>query len=312
MIPLDCLVRSNLVQQEFTRIYINNIALLNKTVNVGPDVMRELRDLLDRENERQDHEWIETMQRRTITKRTEKRPVAIRSRNVERDCRLIVNQLVNSIPKDILLRTSYVECQQLTGTQCAQGVSVELKSSMARRVQLTDAKKEYGPCSDWSSGDETLSGESCSIGSRQNDLSEALMPGRPKDRIWSGESRNKNNKSEGDSVDSISSSDVTKSQSWENVSEPNFKSDASEMAFHSLLVEWKQRGLDRKMHQDPDTDRYTSDEEGTVVDNAANELELIAVSKRPTELFPHATVVRTNLEPLEQKATPLKKIWCVK
>ena len=66
------------------------------------------------------------------------------------------------------------------------------------------------------------------------------------------------------------------------------------------------------MHQDPDRDRYTSDEEGTVVYNAADELELIAVSKRPTRLLPHGTVVCTNLEPSVQEATPLKKIWCVK
>ena len=86
----------------------------------------------------------------------------------------------------------------------------------------------------------------------------------------------------------------------------------SEIAIHSLLVDWKQRGLDRETHQDPDRDRYTSDEEGTVVDNAADELELIAVSKRPTRLLPHGTVVRTNLEPSVQEATPLKKIWCAK
>ena len=81
----------------------------------------------------------------------------------------------------------------------------------------------------------------------------------------------------------------------------------------------KLRGLEGEMRQDPD--RYTSDEDGTVVDHAANELELRAVSKRPSrELcrsvrpsrLPHATLVRTNLEPLDQQATPLKKIWCVK
>ena len=72
-----------------------------------------------------------------------------------------------------------------------------------------------------------------------------------------------------------------------------------------MLVDWKQRGLDRETHQDPDRDRYTSDEEGTVVDNAADELELIAVLKRPTRLLPHGTVVRTNLEPSIQEATPL-------
>ena len=46
-----------------------------------------------------------------------------------------------------------------------------------------------------------------------------------------------------------------------------------------------------------------SDEECTVVDNAADELELIALSKRPTRSLPHAS---------PQEATPMKKIWGVK
>ena len=71
-VPLDLLVRSSLVQQEFTRLGINSMALLNRTVNVAPDVMGKLRDLLDREVDRHDHEWMETMQRLTVTERTEK------------------------------------------------------------------------------------------------------------------------------------------------------------------------------------------------------------------------------------------------
>ena len=67
---MDLLVRSNQVQQELTTLGINSIALMNKTVNVAPDVMLKLRDLLDREVERLDHEWMETMQRLTITERT--------------------------------------------------------------------------------------------------------------------------------------------------------------------------------------------------------------------------------------------------
>ena len=69
-VPLDLLVRSNLVQQELTRLGINSIALLNKTVNVAPDVMGKLRDLLDREVDRHDREWMETIQRLTVTERT--------------------------------------------------------------------------------------------------------------------------------------------------------------------------------------------------------------------------------------------------
>ena len=107
-------------------------------------------------------------------------------------------------------------------------------------------------------------------------------------------------------MESIGSSDDSRPQSCENTLEDTSNSDVPEIAIHSLLVKWKQPGLDREMHQDPDRDRYTSDEEGTVVDNAADELELIAVSKRPTRLLPHGTVVRTNLEPSVQEATPLK------
>ena len=104
------------------------------TVNIAPDFIWKLRDLLDREVERHDHEWVENMQRLIVTERTEKRPAAIWSRDVELDCRLIVSQLVNSIPKDILLMTSYVERQRATSTQTAQEVSVKLRSSVAIRV----------------------------------------------------------------------------------------------------------------------------------------------------------------------------------
>ena len=110
---------------------------------------------------------------------------------------------------------------------------------------------------------------------------------------------------------SFGSSEDSRPQSWDDTSETTSNSGVSEIAIHSLLVDWKQRRLDREMNQDPDRDRYTYDE-GTVVDNATYELELIAVSKRPTRLLPHGTVVRTYLEPSVQEATPLKKIWCVK
>ena len=123
---------------------------------------------------------------------------------------------------------------------------------------------------------------------------------RPKDRILSGESRNITGRLEHNDVESIGPSDDSRPQSWENTPETTSNSDVSEIAIHSLL------------HQDPDRDSYTSNEEGTVVDNAADELKLIAVSKRPTRLLPHGTVVRTSLEPSVQEAISLKKIRCVK
>ena len=86
--------------------------MLNKTVNAAPDVMQKLSDLLDREVEKQDYEWKETLRRLIVTEKTETRLVAIRNWENERDCRSIVNQLVNSMPEDALLTTSYSEHQQ--------------------------------------------------------------------------------------------------------------------------------------------------------------------------------------------------------
>ena len=337
-VPLDLLVRSNLVQQELTRLGINSMALLNRTVNLAPDVMGKLRD--SGEVDRHDREWMETMQRLTVTERTEKRPVSIRSRGVERDCRSIVNQLVSSMPKEVLLRTSFTEYGTLNQNQTTEEVRIRSKSSFTRRVHFTDAKEEYEPSPDCSSVDEAMSGESDTFEPVKDDSSEEsdtfepvqddlsgerltrpprgrILSGesgskQPMDRILSGESRNISNNLEYDVGESVDSSVDSGPQSWDNTSETTSNSDMSEIAIHSLLVDWKQRGLDRETHQDPDRDRYTSDEEGTVVDNAADELELIAVSKRPTRLLPHGTVVRTNLEPSVQEATPLKKIWCVK
>ena len=112
-------------------------------VNGASDVMLKLRDLLDREVERHDHEWMETKQRLTITGRTEKRPVTIQSRDVVRDCRSIVNQLVNSMPKDVLLRISYKEYREATNVQITEEDRVKSKSSVTRKVQFTEANEEY-------------------------------------------------------------------------------------------------------------------------------------------------------------------------
>ena len=95
---------SNLVQQELTRLGINH---------------REVR--------RQDHEGMENVRRLTITEKKEMRAVAIRSRYAERDCQSIVNQQVNSIKNDVVLRTSYIGHQLLISTQPARGANVELE-----------------------------------------------------------------------------------------------------------------------------------------------------------------------------------------
>ena len=86
------------------------------------------------------------------------RPVSIRSRGVERDCRSIVNQLVTSMPKEVLLRTSFTEYGTSNQNQATEEVRIRSKSSFTRRVHFTDAKEEYEPSPDCSSMDETMSG----------------------------------------------------------------------------------------------------------------------------------------------------------
>ena len=177
------------MQQDLTRLGINSIALLNRTVNVAPDVMGKLRDLLHREADRHDRWWMETVQRLTVTERTEKRQVTIRSRDVEWDCRSIVNQLVSSMPKELLLRTSFTERGKSTQVQTTEEVRVKSKSSFTRKVQFTDAREELEPSLNCSSGDETISGESGTFDPVHDDLSGETLLGQPKD-IMAGTLRN--------------------------------------------------------------------------------------------------------------------------
>ena len=76
-------------------------------------------------------------------------------------------------------------------------------------------------------------------------------------------------------------------------------SELSEIAIHTLLVETRARDLDRELHQDLDSDRYLLRSE-TVFDNAADDLETIAVSKRSMSLLPHKEVVRIDLQHFRQ------------
>ena len=55
-VPLDLLLRSNLVQQELSCININVLSLPDKTVQVTPQVMQILGELLEREVTRDDPE----------------------------------------------------------------------------------------------------------------------------------------------------------------------------------------------------------------------------------------------------------------
>ena len=69
-------------------------------------------------------------------------------------------------------------------------------------------------------------------------------------------------------------------------------------------METRANNLDREVYQDPDTYRYLIPGE-RVFDNAADDLETMAVSKRSISLLSQKEVVRTDLQPFEQETQPL-------
>ena len=89
------------------------------------------------------------------------------------------------------------------------------------------------------------------------------------------------------------------------------ETDMSELAIHTLLVETRAMDLDREVYQDPDKDRYLIPGE-RVFDNAADDLETIAVSKRSISLLPQKEVVRTVLQPFKQETQPLRRFGALR
>ena len=78
---------------------INSLSLLNKTVQVTPQVMRMLDGLLEREVIRDDPEWAAAMASLTACEKVKIMPSRRQHKENERDCRTIVQQLVSSIPQ---------------------------------------------------------------------------------------------------------------------------------------------------------------------------------------------------------------------
>ena len=104
--PLDLLLRSNLVQQELSRMNINSLSLLDKTVQFTQQVMRILGGLLEREVTRDDPEWAAAVASLTVKEEVMIMPSRRQHKENERDCRTIVQQLVSSIPHEVLTSTS--------------------------------------------------------------------------------------------------------------------------------------------------------------------------------------------------------------
>ena len=133
-VPLDLLLRSNLVQQELSRMNINSLSLLDKTVQVTPQVMRMLGGLLEREVTRDDPEWAAAMASLTVSEKVKIKPSIRQHKDNERNCRSIVQQLVSSIPQEVLVSTSYRWKEQGNDTR-AKTVTFEDQDGEGEKVE---------------------------------------------------------------------------------------------------------------------------------------------------------------------------------
>ena len=320
-VPLDLLLRSNLVQQELSRMNINSLSLLDKTVQVTPQVMRMLGGLLEREVTRDDPEWTAAVASLTVREKVKIMPSRRQHEENGRDCRTIVQQLVSSIPDEVLTSTSYGRKEQGSNTrkktvtfvdQDKEGEKVE--RNLVQDCLSGDTNEEKSQrVQDQHPGQGSLSGES--------DVDEEVPDAKQdlENKVFSGElrwMRRKHRTEPGDGADSIADSstdDNSRNSRIDTYSDRNSSSgsELSELAIHTLLVETRARDLVREVYQDPDSDRYLIPGE-RVFDIAADDLETIAVSKRSKSLLPQKEVVRSDLQPFKQDTQPLAKIWCVK
>ena len=300
---------------------INSISLLDKTVQVTQQVMRMLGGLLEREVTRDDHEWTAAVASLTVREKVKIMPSRRQHEENGRDCRTIVLQLVSSIPHEVLNSTSYgrkeqggntrrktvafvdqdKEGEKVEGNLVQDCLSGETNNEKSQRVQ--DQHPRHGSLSRESEIDEKVPDE-------KQDLGNNVLSGEFR---WM-QRRHRPDLEEGaDSITNSSTDDNSRNSRIDTYSDRNSSSgsELSEMAIHTLQVENRARDLDREVYQDPDSDRYLIPGE-RVFDNAADDLETIAVSKRSISMLPQKEVFRTDLQPFKQETQPLAKIWCVK
>ena len=311
-VPLDLLLRSNLVQQELSRMNINSLSLLDKMVQITPQVMRMLGGLLEREMTRDDPEWAAAMASLTISEKVKIVPPIRQHKDKKRDCGTIVQQIVASIPHEVLTSTSYGRKEQGNDTQKKtvtfedqdkEGEKVErnlVQDCLSRETNGENSRRVQ----DQHPGQGSLSGEfdvDDKFSDEKQDLENKILSGEYR---WMRRRHRIDLEEGADSVTDSSTDDNSRNSGIDTYSDRNSSSgsELSEIAIRRLLVETRARDLDREVYQDPDSDRYLIPSE-RVFDNAADDLETIAVSKRSISLLPQKEVVRTDLQRVQTRNT---------
>ena len=274
-VPLDLLPRSNLVQQELSRMNINSLSLLDKTVQVTPQVMRMLGGLLEREVIRDDPEWAAAVTSLTLRQKVKIMPSRRQHEENERDCRTIVQQVVSSIPHEVLTSTSYGRKEHGSKTRRKTVTFVDqykedekVERNLAQDCLSGETNDEKSQrVQDQHPGQGSLSGES--------DVDEEFPDGKQdlENKVLSGEirwMRRKHRTDPGDGADSVADSstdDNSRNSGIDTYSDRNSSSgsELSELTIHTLLVETRARDLDREVYQNPDSDRYLIPGESSLI-----------------------------------------------
>ena len=95
-VHLNLLLHLNLIQPELLRMNIDKLYLLNKTVQVTPEVMRMLGQLLEEEVTRNYSEWAATITSPTVSENVRMKPSRRQPHENERDCLTVFQRLVFS------------------------------------------------------------------------------------------------------------------------------------------------------------------------------------------------------------------------
>ena len=134
-VPLNLLLRSNLVQQELSRMNINSLSLLDKMVKDTPQVMRMLGGLIEREVTRDDPEWAASVASLTVSEKVKIMPSRRQHKENEKDCRTIVQQLVSSKPHEVLTSSSYGRKEQGNDAQKKKTVTFVDQDKEGEKVE---------------------------------------------------------------------------------------------------------------------------------------------------------------------------------
>ena len=265
-VPLDLLLRSNLVQQELFRMNINNLSLLDKTVQVTPQVMRMLGGLFEREVTRDDPEWTAAVASLTVREKVTIMPSRPQHEENERDCRTKVQHLVSSIPHEVLTSISYGRKEQGSNMrrktvtfvdQDKEGVKVErnlVQDCLSGETNNEESQRvqEQHPGQGSSSGESEMDEE---VPDEKQDLGNKVLSGEFR---WMRRRRRHDLEEGAHSITTSSTDDDSRNSGIDTYSDRNSSlgSELSELAIQAILVETRARDLDREIYQDPDSDSY--------------------------------------------------------